>query len=174
MKANLFIPVLALGMFLLGFSLSQVFAQNGTSSDSQVFAQISTNSIMAIVGLITAISAVIKTLVDKGIISKKLGTVAVIASDTSRAVADSRQDINDGLQAAFETIQITSPEAADAIKKAQPIIQRVGQRADEYTPKVNTFGRIASKLSEQGDKTTDDIKNNESLKKQIPNDIVPT
>ena|ERR1044071_2653598 len=172
---GLFLPTIALSTFLLGFSISQVFAQNQTQTSSEIFAQVSTNTLLAIIGLITAGLTLIKTLADKGIINKKIGTVAVMAADTAYAVKDSRQLIQDVVQNSHETAQLISPESAQvATQRIQPLLEKVTQRVNEFTPKVEKYNEIASKLGNKGERTTDDIKEDEELKDDIPNEIVNT
>jgi len=138
-----------------------------TSTDE--FSGVSTGLIMSVIALISTGFTLIKTLADKGILDKRVGSVAVMAGDAAVAIRDSREMIQEGLQAGFDIIGTTSPEAARQIQQnAVPVMKRVTQRVDEYTPKVQSFVNIAAKLSQ---KKTSEI---EDIKEQIPNEIVPS
>lgn len=145
---NTLIAFVAIGVsFVIGTSISAVLGQNQTATNSELFATSTTNTIIAITGLIAAIAAILKTLVDRGILDKRIGTVAVMTADTSYAVKDSRQSIQDLAQNTHETVKLISPEAAKyADDHMRPAMDRVTQRVNEYIPKANKFNEIANKL----------------------------
>jgi hypothetical protein len=156
-------------------SATITFAQNGTSTDSEQFSAISTNMIIAIVALVGTGVTFLKTLADRGLLDKRIGSVAVIAGDSVVAIKDNRELIQEGLKTGFETVAISNPETAkEILDKSAPIMKKVTERVDEYNEKAGSFTRIASKIGKQGERTTDDIKENEELKENIPDSVVPT
>ena len=174
MKNSTAIILTALG-FVFGLSVMNAYAQNQTQTDAEQFAGISTNTIIAIVGLAGTILVFLKTLVDRGLLDKRIGTVAVMAGDTVVAVQHNRELIREGLQTGFETVSISNPEQASQIlEKSKPIMENITKRVEEYDEKAKTFTRIASNIGKQGERTTDDIKDNQTLKETIPDSVVPT
>lgn len=150
---------MAIGVsFVIGISVSTALGQNQTATNSELFATSTTNTVIAITGLVAAIAAILKTLADRGVLDKRIGTVAVMAADTSYAVKDSRQSIQDLAQNTHETVKLISPEAAKyADDKIRPAMDRVTQRVNEYIPKVNKFEQIANKLGKSKDSELDKV-----------------
>ena len=174
---NIFIVAILSSMLGLvaGISITEIHAQNQTQTDAEQFAGISTNMIIAIVSLAGTALVFLKTLADRGLLDKRIGTVAVMAGDTVVAVQHNRELIKEGLQTGFETVSISNPEQASQIlEKSKPIMENITKRVEEYDEKAKTFTRIASNIGKQGERTTDEIKDNEALKETIPDSVVPT
>ena len=161
----LFLVILGIAISFSSFTLAS--GQNTTSA-SESFAGAGTGVTMAIVSLIIAVSSIIKSLVDKGILDKRVGTVAIMAGDASYAVKDSRQLIYDGIKNTYEVIQSTNPEAAQVLsEKVQPVVDKARTRLEEYQPKVAMISRLAKKLS------TSKTEGIQVIAGQIPDEIVP-
>lgn len=158
-----------------GVSITDLYAQNQTQTDAEQFAGISTNTIIAITGLVGTILVFLKTLVDRGLLDKRIGTVATIAGDSVVAIQDNRHMIHQGLQTGYETVQQANPQLAAEIKsKSEPVMQKVTEEVQKYDEKAKKFTEIASKIGQSGQRTTDDIKENEALKEKIPDSVVST
>lgn len=159
--------------FAIGLTVNSfLFAQNGTQYAPVVAS--SDNLLIAIVGIIPAITALIITLAQRGLLGKhseQIATNAVMVADTAHAVMDNRQSIKDGMQTAYDTIKITNPEAAAyADKNITPVLDQATIRVNEYKDKVNKFEDIANKVSNGGKKADPKI---EEMKDDIPDRIVP-
>lgn len=160
---------------VVGISITDLYAQNQTETDAEQFAGISTNMIIAIIALVGTGLTFIKALVDRGILDKRIGTVATIAGDSVVAIRDNRNMIQEGIQTGYETVAQANPQLAAEIKsKSEPVMKKITEEVQKYDEKAQKFTAIASKIGKQGENTTDDIKENETLKEQIPDSVVPT
>jgi hypothetical protein len=129
----------------------------------------------SVIAIILAVLGIVKTLVDKGILSKKAGSGAVMAADAAVAVLDTRELVQDFINAFVDALKVDNPQLADTIQqKANPILRAARQKVDEYRPKVDKFGQIANRIGQKGENTTEGIKDDEQLKDTIPDSIVPT
>ena len=170
-----FIAIVAITFsFAIGLTVSSfVNAQNNTTYAPVV--QSSDNLLIAIVGIIPAITALIITLAQRGLLGKhseQIATNAVMVADTAHAVMDNRQSIKDGMQTTYDTIKITNPQAvAEADAKIAPVLDQATVRVNEYKDKVNKFEDIANKVSNGGKKADPKI---EEMKDEIPDRIVPS
>jgi len=167
-----FIAIVAITFsFAIGLTVNSIlYAQNSTQYAPVV--QSSDALLTSIVSIIIAIAGIVTALVNKGILSKNIGTVAVMASDTAWAVKDNRQMIKDGMQTGYDTVKISNPEAAAyADKNISPQLDKATVMVNEYTDKVNKFADIANKLSNGGKKADDKITD---MKDDIPDRIVPS
>lgn len=177
MIKNIFI-VAILSSFLglvAGISITGIHAQNQTATDAEQFAGISTNMIIAITGLVGTILLFIKTLVDRGILDRRIGTVATIAGDSVVAIKDNRDFLHEGLKTGFETVAQANPQAAQQIlDKSASVMRKITDNVESYNVKAEKFTRIASNIGKKGQRTTDDIKDNEELKEMIPDSVVPS
>ena len=160
---------------MVGLFIGQtIYAQNGTDTDTSIGGQLS-NTVVGVVALITSIAAILKILSDKGWIPAKIGTGAVIASDTARSSLDNRFLMRDVLNGFVETLKVDNPQSAAKIEEvASKYLKIIDKKIAEYQPKVEKFERIAAQISEKGEKTVDAIKDDEKLKQNIPNAIIPT
>ena len=152
-----------------------VFVAYGQGNGTVVYAPVvqSTDSLIAsATAIIIAIAGLVTMLVQKGIISKKIGTVAVMASDAAVAVRDNRQTIKDLAQNTYDVAKVTSPEAAAAAdSKLAPVLDRATVKINEYTDKVDRFAELGNKLSSGGTNADSKIKD---MKDDIPDKIVPS
>jgi hypothetical protein len=158
--------------FVVGSSVHLVlsYAQNTTTYAPVV--QSSDALITSITGIVIAIAGLITVLVKSGLIDKKVGTVAVMAADAAVAVKDNRQSIKDLSQNTYDVVKLASPEtAAAADAKLAPVLDEASRRVAEYTPKVDKFADLASKISNKGKTADDKI---EEMKDDIPDRIVPS
>ena len=159
--------------FIIGMSVHvfNAYAQNQTGTYAPVV--VSTDAlIIASIGIISAVAALIKSFVDRGWLDKRIGTVAVMASDAAVAVKDNRQTIKDLAQNTYDTVKLTNPAAtATADEKLAPVLDRATVKINEYTPKVERFTELGKKISRSGDNADDAI---EDMKEDIPNSIVPS
>ena len=152
--------------------VASVFAQGNTTVQYAPVVASSDALIASIIAAIIAVSGLIKTFVDKGWLSKKIGTVAVIAADTAVAARDNRQTIKDIGQNMYDVTKLTSPESTSTLdEKLAPALDRATARLNEYTPKVDKFSALAKKLSNSGENADNAI---EEMKDEIPDKIVPS
>jgi hypothetical protein len=157
--------------FSVGLTVSSVMAQNQTTTYAPIV--VSTDALItSITGIVIAIGSVITMLVKSGLLDKKVGTVAVMASDAAVAIKDNRQTIKDLAQNTYEVAKATSPEAAAAAdRQIAPVIDRATTRINEYIPKVTKFAELGNKLS-NGGKTADP--KIAEMADEIPDKIVPS
>jgi hypothetical protein len=149
------------------------YAQNTTANAPVV--ESSNNLLIAVVGIIPAITALIITLANRGLLGKhsqEIATNAVMVADTAHAVSDSRQLIKDGLQTTYDTIKMSNPDAvAKADEQMAPVLDKVTVKVNEYKEKVDRFEDIANKASNGGKKADPKIMD---MKDDIPDRIVPS
>jgi len=161
--------------FVVGSSVHLVlsYAQNGTQYAPVVNS--SNNLLIAIVGIIPAITALIITLANRGLLGKhsqEIATNAVMVADTAHAVSDSRQNIKDLAQTTYDTVKMSNPEAvAYADSKIAPVLDQVTVKTNEYKEKVDKFEDLANKISNAGKKADPKIMD---MKDDIPDRIVPS
>jgi hypothetical protein len=150
-----------------------VYAQNQTTETTYAPVVVSTDAlIVAAIGIISAVAALIKSFVDRGWLDKRIGTVAVMASDASVAINDNRQTIKDLAQNTYDTVKLVNPQyTSTADEKLAPVLDRATVKINEYTPKVERFTELGKKISKSGDNADDQI---EAMKDDIPNSIVPS
>ncbi len=161
--------------FSIGSAITS-YAQNGTDTtpDDSLGGQTAT-TITAVVAIITSVFGIIKLLSDKGWLDKRAGTAAVMGADTAVAVLQTRELLSDTINGIIDVIKTDNPTLAQKIEdQAKPLLKRIEDKADEYRPKVNKFEQIAGKIVNKGENTVDAIKEDEKLKEDIPNTIVPT
>lgn len=158
--------------FAIGLTINNfVTAQNGTTTYAPVV-QSSDALIIAVISIIGVVAALVKSFVDRGLLDKRVGTVAVMASDAAVAVKDNRQTIKDLAQNTYDVVKLTNPEAAaKADKDLAPVLDQATVRINEYTPKVARFTELGNKLSNAGKKSDDKIK---AMAADIPDSIVPS
>jgi hypothetical protein len=159
--------------FVVGTTVHNVFiyAQNTTTTYAPVV-QSSDALLASVIAAIIAVAGLIKTFVDRGWLDKRVGTVAVMASDAAVAVKDNRQTIKDLAQNTYDVVKITNPEtAAAADQKLAPVLDQATVRINEYIPKVEKFTALGNKLSNGGTKADPKI---EEMKDEIPDKIVPS
>jgi hypothetical protein len=161
--------------FVVGMSVHvfSAYAQNQTTETTYAPVVVSTDAlIVAAIGIISAAAALIKSFVDRGWLDKRIGTVAVMASDASVAINDNRQTIKDLAQNTYDTVKLVNPQyTSTADEKLAPVLDRATVKINEYTPKVERFTELGKKISKSGDNADDQI---EAMKDDIPNSIVPS
>jgi len=174
MKVNILIGTASIVLALAMIGVS--YAQNGTTPTQPVTVGASAEVLIGTVtAIILAVLSIIKTLADKGILDKKAGTNAVMAADAAVAVYDTRLIVSELADAVVDTVKVSNPELAGEIdSKISNIMNKISTRVAEYQPKVDKFAQIANKLGNKGETTTDGIKEDEQLKDDIPDAIVPT
>ncbi len=174
-QSNVTVFILAAALMIAVFTLGNVYAQNGTSTDEASLGG-QTAITMGLVGtIILTILGIVKQLADKGWFDKKVGSAAVMGADAAVAVLQTRELVAESVNAIIETIKIDSPELAKKIgDNLSPILKKIDEKVTEYQPKVNAFGQIANKIGDKGDKTVDAIKEDEELKDNIPDTIIPS
>ena len=147
------------------------YGQNTTTQYAPVV-QSTDTLITSITSITISIATIIGFLVKMGWFDKKIGTVAVMASDAAVAIKDNRQSIKDLAQNTYDVAKITPPEAAAAAdQKLAPVLDRASARINEYIPKVDKFAELGNKLSKGGTKADEQI---QVMKDTIPNKIVPS
>jgi hypothetical protein len=165
---------IGLASFSLGSSITS-HAQNGTDTTPPTVGDKLADNWLAIVSMITSIGIILKILADRGWIPAKIGTGAVMAADGARANLDGRILMGKVFDTFIDTLKIDSPEMASKIEaaasKASDLIK---EKIDEYEPKVKKFENIAKSVSDSGEKTVTEIKDDQNLKENIPNGIIPT
>lgn len=166
------VVALILGLTTIGYA----YAQNGTdTTTTETLGGQAAITMTSIIAIILAGLGIVKTLVDKGILDKRIGTAAVIGADTAVAALDTRQLVSEVVNGIVDTLKVDNPEAAAKIQNAvQPVLKRIDDKVKEYQPKVDKFGQIANAIGARGEKTVDAIKEDEELKDNIPNQIVST
>lgn len=159
----------SVGMIVNNTVMAQTQNQTG---NAPVVQAIDNLVYVVIIPIVLSALSIIKSLVDKGILSKRIGTVAVMAGDTAMAVADTRQTVNKVAQTSYETAKLASPDAARyADEVVAPLMNEAGRRISEYKPKADDFAAIARTLGKKGENTTEEIK---EIRDKIPDEIVPS
>ena len=158
----------------IAITFGTIYAQNstGTQTAAESLAQSSSALIGVAVSLVIAILTFLKTLLDRGILDKRVGTAVTMAADAAVAIRDNRQQISDVVQNSAEIATLIDKDGTThAIQIVRPVLDNATQKLSEYIPKVEKFTAIANAINQNGDKTTDEIKDMADV---IPERIVPT
>ena len=166
---HLFSASILLALITIGYG----YAQNQTDTDDGSLGAQTAITMGTVAAIIISVLGIIKTLVDKGILDKRVGTGVVMAADATHAVLDTRELVQETTNAILEALRVDNPEVAAKVQNAvQPVLKQIDQKVKEYQPKVDTFAQIANKIGSNGAKTVDAIKENNELKDNIPDAIV--
>jgi hypothetical protein len=130
--------IIAGSVFLLG-NFVYVYAQNTTSTAPQVYSQ----SLEIWVGLIIAVAALGKTIVDKFHINTKVGQVFTVVGDQGKEILRNKETIKQGMETVY---QMLPEESQEIINKPLVKVAELNAQVEKQRDKLQIVNTLVDKF----------------------------